>query len=73
MNPAELVLIGLAFIGSVFAFTKYLASTEREREARRHQRLGAANAQREMQASVVEVCVICQQPVVPEVNIIQSR
>lgn len=73
MNPAELVLTGLAFVGSIFAFTTYLASTRRAREARRHQRLGAENAEKEMQQSVNEVCVICQLPVVPQYDIFDEK
>jgi hypothetical protein len=73
MNPAELVLLGLALLGSVFAFAKYVGATKRDRQARRHERLGAANAEREMQTSVVEICVICQRPVEPEIDIFDEK
>ena len=73
MNPAELVLLGVAFVGSVFAFSRYLAKTAGARERRRRQKLGAANADHERRAITEEICVICEKPVCAETDIFDEK
>ena len=68
MNPGELFLLGLALAGSAWAFVSYWTSTRAKREARRRERMGAENAQREQRAAG-DVCVVCNRPVEPRSDI----
>ncbi|HXJ20082.1 MAG TPA: hypothetical protein VMT03_07605 [Polyangia bacterium] len=60
MNPAELLLLGLAAVGSAWALAGYLRASRARREARRREQQGARNAS--------ETCVICHLPVDPTVD-----
>ena len=73
MNPAELVLLGVTFVGSVVAFSFYLARTADDRRRRRRQKLGAKNARRQMHALTEEVCVICGHQVEAETDIFDEK
>ncbi|MDX2024400.1 MAG: hypothetical protein SF187_29425 [Deltaproteobacteria bacterium] len=73
VNPAELVLLGVAFVGSAFAFARYVAKTSAQRERRRRQKLGAANAEQELQTITEETCVICEKPVQAELDIFDEK
>ncbi len=65
MNPAELLLLGLAAVGSVWALASYVRASQARREARRREQQGARNA--------AETCVICGRAVNPEVDVFDEK
>jgi hypothetical protein len=65
VNPAELLLVGLAAVGSVWALASYVRASRSRREARRREQQGARNAG--------EICVICQRPVDPAVDFFDEK
>jgi len=77
LNSAELLLLGLAALGSALALAGYLKSTRERRDARRREQLGARNARREERASAAadagDRCVICAGAVNPEVDIFDEK
>jgi hypothetical protein len=61
VNPGELVLLGLAAVGSVWALAAYLRASRDRRQARRREEQGARNAR--------ELCVICHRPIDPAIDV----
>jgi hypothetical protein len=77
LNSAELLLLGVAALGSIWALAGYLKATRERREARQRERLGARNAQREERANAAadagDRCVICAGAVNPEIDIFDDK
>jgi hypothetical protein len=73
MNPGELFLLGVALVGSAWAFANYWTSTRKQRQLRRREQLGIENAQREQLQITGEICVVCQRPVEPKVDIFDDK
>jgi hypothetical protein len=68
MNPAEMLLLGLAVAGSAWAATRFFQATRKDRETRRRQALGVHNAEEEARARG-EICVVCGEPVDPAADL----
>jgi hypothetical protein len=80
VNGAELLLLGLAAAGSAWALAGYVRASRARREARRRERQGARNAEaarRELHGEggpgTGELCVICQRPVNPAVDLFDEK
>lgn len=65
MNPGELLLLGLAAVGSAWALASYVRASRDRREARRREQQGARNAS--------EICGICQRRVDPAVDFFDEK
>lgn len=58
VNPGEVLLLGIALVGSVWAVLSYQRATRVTREQRARERQGAKNAEQARRA-LAETCVVC--------------
>jgi hypothetical protein len=62
VNPGEVLLLGIALVGSVWAMLSYQRATRVTRERQARERQGAKNAAQARRA-LAETCVVCGEPV----------
>ena len=73
MNIGEILLVGLALVGSGWALVAWRTSTREARERRAREQQGAENAARERRRLAEEACVVCGEPIAADVDLFDEK